>query len=148
MVRIQKDRGHTVAERGPYRFIRHPGYAGMFGVHSCDTVDPGLFLGVRTRCSDGRSNRYCARSLEDHTLHSELDGLYRLREQSATHAATSCLVSTRLSSLFPQRDCGFDARRAASRSRARHDGYEGQQGSRNQVGWTDRLRQLETGHSP
>lgn len=27
-VRIQRDRGHTVIENGPYRFIRHPGYAG------------------------------------------------------------------------------------------------------------------------
>jgi protein-S-isoprenylcysteine O-methyltransferase Ste14 len=29
VVRIQKDRGHTVVTAGPYRFIRHPGYAGM-----------------------------------------------------------------------------------------------------------------------
>jgi protein-S-isoprenylcysteine O-methyltransferase Ste14 len=28
VVRIQKDRGHTVVATGPYRFIRHPGYAG------------------------------------------------------------------------------------------------------------------------
>ena len=27
-VRIQKERGHTVATGGPYRFVRHPGYAG------------------------------------------------------------------------------------------------------------------------
>jgi protein-S-isoprenylcysteine O-methyltransferase Ste14 len=27
-VRIQTDRGHTVATGGPYRFVRHPGYAG------------------------------------------------------------------------------------------------------------------------
>jgi protein-S-isoprenylcysteine O-methyltransferase Ste14 len=26
-VRIQHDRGHRVAEGGPYRFVRHPGYA-------------------------------------------------------------------------------------------------------------------------
>jgi protein-S-isoprenylcysteine O-methyltransferase Ste14 len=29
VVRIQTDRGHRVVDRGPYRFIRHPGYAGM-----------------------------------------------------------------------------------------------------------------------
>jgi protein-S-isoprenylcysteine O-methyltransferase Ste14 len=29
VVRIQKDRGHSVVESGPYRFVRHPGYAGM-----------------------------------------------------------------------------------------------------------------------
>lgn len=28
VVRIQKDRGHTVVTQGPYRFVRHPGYAG------------------------------------------------------------------------------------------------------------------------
>lgn len=27
-VRIQRDRGHTVVSDGPYRFVRHPGYAG------------------------------------------------------------------------------------------------------------------------
>ena len=28
-VRIQMDRGHTVATGGPYRYVRHPGYAGF-----------------------------------------------------------------------------------------------------------------------
>lgn len=28
VVRIQRDRGHTVVSSGPYRYIRHPGYAG------------------------------------------------------------------------------------------------------------------------
>jgi len=28
-VRIQKDRGHCVVDKGPYAFIRHPGYAGL-----------------------------------------------------------------------------------------------------------------------
>jgi len=28
MVRIQDDRGHHVVSSGPYRWIRHPGYAG------------------------------------------------------------------------------------------------------------------------
>jgi protein-S-isoprenylcysteine O-methyltransferase Ste14 len=28
VVRIQKDRGHHVISSGPYRFVRHPGYAG------------------------------------------------------------------------------------------------------------------------
>lgn len=28
VVRIQKDRGHTVCQEGPYRIVRHPGYVG------------------------------------------------------------------------------------------------------------------------
>ncbi len=28
MVRIQADRGHTVTQSGPYKYVRHPGYAG------------------------------------------------------------------------------------------------------------------------
>jgi len=28
LVRIQTDRGHKVCDSGPYRFVRHPGYAG------------------------------------------------------------------------------------------------------------------------
>ena len=28
VVRIQTERGHTVCDTGPYRFLRHPGYAG------------------------------------------------------------------------------------------------------------------------
>jgi len=29
VVRIQKERGHTVCDTGIYRIVRHPGYAGM-----------------------------------------------------------------------------------------------------------------------
>jgi protein-S-isoprenylcysteine O-methyltransferase Ste14 len=29
VVRIQAERGHTVATGGPYRYVRHPGYVGM-----------------------------------------------------------------------------------------------------------------------
>jgi protein-S-isoprenylcysteine O-methyltransferase Ste14 len=29
VVRIQVDRGHVVCDSGPYRIVRHPGYAGM-----------------------------------------------------------------------------------------------------------------------
>src|SRR5262245_51607638 len=41
VVRVQSDRGHRVVEAGPYRFVRHPGYAAtMFGVFA-----GGLALG-------------------------------------------------------------------------------------------------------
>ena len=36
VVRIQMDRGHEVCDTGPYRLVRHPGYAGsippLFGI--------------------------------------------------------------------------------------------------------------------
>ncbi|MBN1935540.1 MAG: isoprenylcysteine carboxylmethyltransferase family protein [Anaerolineae bacterium] len=41
LVRIQADRGHTVAAGGPYRWMRHPGYAGAI---LFDLAVP-LFLG-------------------------------------------------------------------------------------------------------
>ena len=73
VVRIQKDRGHTVVDGGPYRFIRHPGYAGMSVFTLADTVNPRFLLGARTGCG------YCVgnRSTDGHgrlTLHNELDG--------------------------------------------------------------------------
>jgi protein-S-isoprenylcysteine O-methyltransferase Ste14 len=33
-VRIQTERGHSVATGGPYRFVRHPGYAGILLFHA------------------------------------------------------------------------------------------------------------------
>lgn len=73
MVRIQSDRGQHVISSGPYRWVRHPGYAGAllaylatpFLLDSVWALLPALFLNVvliiRTR-------------LEDQTLQAELDG--------------------------------------------------------------------------
>lgn len=72
-VRVQKDRGHTVATGGPYRYARHPGYAGgiLF------TLATPLLLGVLwpfipaglTVCA------FVVRTaFEDQTLLEELDG--------------------------------------------------------------------------
>jgi protein-S-isoprenylcysteine O-methyltransferase Ste14 len=73
VVRIQKERGHTVVTRGPYRFVRHPGYSGVI-VYTLATplvlsslwalIPAGLLIGaviVRT-------------ALEDRMLQNELDG--------------------------------------------------------------------------
>ena len=73
VVRIQTDRGHTVCTTGPYRFMRHPGYAG--GILFClatpfilgslwafiPAVLAAALMIVRT-------------ALEDKTLQAELDG--------------------------------------------------------------------------
>ena len=73
VVRIQKDRGHTVCTTGPYRYIRHPMYTGVILVFICFPLSLGslysfipaaliifLFL-IRT-------------ALEDKTLQKELPG--------------------------------------------------------------------------
>jgi protein-S-isoprenylcysteine O-methyltransferase Ste14 len=41
VVRIQKDRGQTVCKKGPYQYVRHPGYVGGF----LFTITVGLVLG-------------------------------------------------------------------------------------------------------
>ncbi len=72
-VRIQEERGHTTVSGGPYRFVRHPGYAGwmLSGIALAlmlgslwALIPAGLAviaLVVRT-------------ALEDQTLREELDG--------------------------------------------------------------------------
>ena len=73
VVRIQTDRGHVVCDSGPYRFVRHPGYAGnippLFGIvlalGSVWTLIPAavalIIMVIRT-------------VLEDQTLQEELPG--------------------------------------------------------------------------
>lgn len=80
MVRIQKDRDHKVVKDGPYKYIRHPGYLGMFfwlvsvplilrSVYSfIPAVVAIILLILRTY-------------LEDKTLISELDGYYKYTEE-------------------------------------------------------------------
>jgi len=72
-VRIQTNRGHKVCDSGPYRVVRHPGYAGnivplpglVLGLSSLWTILPAIvalvIVVVRT-------------TLEDRTLQEELAG--------------------------------------------------------------------------
>jgi len=57
VVQIQKDRGHSVVDSGPYRFIRHPGYAGTSMFTLMTPFDSRFLLGARTGCGDGVRNR-------------------------------------------------------------------------------------------
>jgi protein-S-isoprenylcysteine O-methyltransferase Ste14 len=73
LVRLQVDRGHTVVTDGPYRVVRHPGYAGALVAGLATPIALGslwalvaagalaLLLVIRT-------------ALEDETLRAELSG--------------------------------------------------------------------------
>ncbi len=72
-VHIQTDRGHSVCDSGPYRIVRHPGYAGnllalpgiIMALNSLWTLLPvGAALVVAVLRT----------ALEDKTLHEELSG--------------------------------------------------------------------------
>ena len=46
VVRIQSERGHRVVDQGPYRFVRHPGYAGGVVAHLALPVALGSLWGL------------------------------------------------------------------------------------------------------
>jgi protein-S-isoprenylcysteine O-methyltransferase Ste14 len=73
VVRIQKDRNHTVISAGPYRFIRHPGYAG--GIIFFLTT-PLILSSLWTFIPAGLTTcvTIVRTFLEDKTLQNELDG--------------------------------------------------------------------------
>jgi protein-S-isoprenylcysteine O-methyltransferase Ste14 len=73
VVRIQKDRGHTMVDGGPYRYFRHPGYAGM----AAFVLATPLILGsVWALAPAGITAALTVlrTSLEDSTLRNELEG--------------------------------------------------------------------------
>jgi len=72
-VRIQTERGHQVCDSGPYRFVRHPGYAGtllsLVGIPlALDTLWTFVAAGFALVVSVVRT------VLEDRTLMEELPG--------------------------------------------------------------------------
>jgi len=72
-VRIQKERGHTVQTGGPYRFVRHPGYASLL----CSYVTMPFALGSLWACIPMALlvvNLFVRTALEDRTLQNELEG--------------------------------------------------------------------------
>jgi protein-S-isoprenylcysteine O-methyltransferase Ste14 len=79
-VRIQTDRGHKVVTRGPYGFVRHPGYlAGLLYVFSFPLIVGSVFAffaaGIYTVLIMLRT------SLEDRTLCRELAGYSEYSEK-------------------------------------------------------------------
>jgi protein-S-isoprenylcysteine O-methyltransferase Ste14 len=79
-VRIQGERGHSVATAGPYHYVRHPGYSGWILANLTTPVAlgslwgllPGLLvvLGFVVRTA-----------MEDRTLQTELDGYKEYTQQ-------------------------------------------------------------------
>src|SRR5512139_3677173 len=73
VVRIQTDRGHVVCDTGPYRIVRHPGYAGnlvplpgiVLALSSVWTLIPAVAALIIT---------VTRTALEDRTLQEELPG--------------------------------------------------------------------------
>jgi protein-S-isoprenylcysteine O-methyltransferase Ste14 len=45
VVRIQKERGHRVVDRGPYAIVRHPGYVGMITAIPFSALVLGSWIG-------------------------------------------------------------------------------------------------------
>lgn len=73
MVRIQTDRGHVVCNSGPYKFIRHPGYAGNI------LALPGIVLALTSLwviipAAAALVIAVVRTALEDRTLQNELPG--------------------------------------------------------------------------
>jgi protein-S-isoprenylcysteine O-methyltransferase Ste14 len=73
VVRIQRDRGQTVVASGPYRLVRHPGYAGMFVF----TLATPLILNSWWAFVPAAATAMVTAlrtALEDRTLQNELEG--------------------------------------------------------------------------
>jgi protein-S-isoprenylcysteine O-methyltransferase Ste14 len=72
-VRIQTERGHTVASNGPYRYVRHPGYSGaMLAMVASPLLLGSLWALIPASIS---AALYVVRtSLEDRLLRAELPG--------------------------------------------------------------------------
>jgi protein-S-isoprenylcysteine O-methyltransferase Ste14 len=72
-VRIQEERGHVVATGGPYRYVRHPGYAGaLLGMPGSPLLLGSLWAMIPALLSMAL---YILRTyLEDGTLMEELPG--------------------------------------------------------------------------
>ena len=73
VVRIQEDRAHTVCKSGPYRYVRHPGYAGgvlwyLITPVVFDSLWAMIPIAIATAATVART------ALEDKTLREELPG--------------------------------------------------------------------------
>ena len=92
VVRIQADRGHTVATGGPYRFVRHPVYTGFI----VGAFGSALLLGSRwalVPVALASVLTVVRTILEDRTLRDELPGYPRLRGAGAVPPPAARVVT-------------------------------------------------------
>ncbi len=81
VVRIQKDRGHTVATGGPYRYVRHPGYVGWILLSLTTPLALGSWWAlIPAILSVGLT--IVRTALEDQTLQEELPGYREYAQQT------------------------------------------------------------------
>jgi protein-S-isoprenylcysteine O-methyltransferase Ste14 len=73
VVRIQDDRGQEVCSSGPYRFVRHPGYAGMIVYTPAMGIGLGSWWAVIPAVL-AAAGFVLRTALEDRTLRAELPG--------------------------------------------------------------------------
>jgi protein-S-isoprenylcysteine O-methyltransferase Ste14 len=72
-VRLQSERGHTVIDRGPYRFVRHPGYAAFLLILFSSPLALGSFVsGIPAFMM--AVVLICRTAFEDRFLHANLPG--------------------------------------------------------------------------
>jgi protein-S-isoprenylcysteine O-methyltransferase Ste14 len=80
IVRIQDDRGHTVATAGPYRYVRHPGYVGYITMSLATPLSLGslwaLLSAGLTACA-----MVVRTMFEDRTLQDDLEGYKEYAQQ-------------------------------------------------------------------
>lgn len=72
-VRIQKDRDHKVISKGPYKFIRHPGYLAFILGSVSAPLTIGSLFGL-LNAGFGSILIIVRTAMEDHTLKNELAG--------------------------------------------------------------------------
>ena len=80
IVRIQDDRGHSVATDGPYRYVRHPGYVGAIAFDLGTSIMLGSLWAIIL--SVVSAALFVVRtSIEDRTLQEELVGYEAYAQQ-------------------------------------------------------------------
>ncbi len=80
-VRIQTERGHTVATGGPYCFVRHPGYSGAILSFVATPFLLGSWWALLPALA-GSAPYVLRTALEDRTLRAELPGYEAYTQQT------------------------------------------------------------------